>query len=44
VRGPYINGPVERFYYTVLDEFFRSAFRITFYSTLDAFGRISTPA
>jgi transposase InsO family protein len=36
VRRPQTNGFVERFHRTVLDEFFRSAFRTTFYETVEA--------
>lgn len=35
VRHPQTNGFVERFNKTVLDEFFRVAFRTTFYETLE---------
>lgn len=35
VRKPQTNGFVERFNGTVLDEFFRTAFRTKFYGTLD---------
>ena len=35
VRRPQTNGFVERFNRTVLDEFFRSAFRTTFYETVE---------
>ena len=36
VRRPQANGFVERFNRTVLDEFFRSAFRTKFYETVEA--------
>ncbi len=36
VRRPQTNGFVERFQRTVLDEFFRQAFRTTFYESVDA--------
>lgn len=36
VRRPQTNGFVERFHRTVLDEFFRQAFRTTFYETVAA--------
>lgn len=36
VRSPQTNGFVERFNRTVLDEFFRTAFRETFYESVDA--------
>lgn len=36
VRRPQTNGFVERFNRTVLDEFFRTAFRTTFYEAVDA--------
>lgn len=36
VRKPQTNGFVERFNKTVLDEFFRPAFRTTFYESVDA--------
>lgn len=36
VRKPQTNGFVERFQLTVLDEFFRTAFRTTLYETVDA--------
>lgn len=36
VRQPQTNSFVERFHRTVLDEFFRSAFRTTFYETVEA--------
>lgn len=36
VRRPQTNGFVERFNRTVLDEFFRSAFRTKFYETVEA--------
>lgn len=39
VRRPQTNGFVERFHRTVLDEFFRSAFRTTFYETVQALQR-----
>lgn len=39
VCRPQTNGFVERFHRTVLDEFFRSAFRTTFYQTVDALQR-----
>ena len=39
VRRPQTNGFVERFHRTVLDEFFRSAFRTTFYETMEALQR-----
>ncbi|GIV81334.1 MAG: IS481 family transposase [Anaerolineae bacterium] len=39
VRRPQTNGFVERFHRTVLDEFFRSAFRTTFYETVEALQR-----
>ena len=35
VRRPQTNGFVERFNRTVLDEFFRTAFRTTFYETVE---------
>ncbi len=36
VKHPWTNGFVERFHRTVLDEFFRVAFRTTFYESVDA--------
>ena len=36
VKTPRTNGFVERFNRTVLDEFFRQAFRTTFYNTIEA--------
>jgi transposase InsO family protein len=36
VRHPWANGFVERFHRTVLDEFFRTAFRTTFYESIEA--------
>lgn len=36
VKHPFTNGFVERFHRTALDEFFRVAFRTTFYDTVDA--------
>ena len=36
VRRPQTNGFVERFHRTVLDEFFRTAFRTTMYETVEA--------
>ena len=36
VKTPRTNGFVERFNRTILDEFFREAFRTTFYDTVDA--------
>jgi transposase InsO family protein len=36
VRKPQTNGFIERFHRTALDEFFRIAFRTTFYETLEA--------
>jgi transposase InsO family protein len=36
VRHPYTKGFVERFQRTVLDEFFRSAFRTKFYESVEA--------
>lgn len=36
VKHPWTNGFVERFHRTVLDEFFRVAFRTTFYEGVDA--------
>lgn len=39
VRRPQTNGFVERFHRTVLDEFFRSAFRTTCYETVEALQR-----
>lgn len=36
VRSPQTNGFVERFHRTVLDEFFRLAFRSKFYETVEA--------
>jgi transposase InsO family protein len=36
VKHPWTNGFVERFHRTVLDEFFRSAFRTTFYESVEA--------
>jgi len=36
VRSPQTNGFVERFNGTVLDEFFRDAFRETMYETVDS--------
>lgn len=36
VRRPQTNGFVERFQLTVLDEFFRQAFRTTFYESVEA--------
>lgn len=36
VRRPQTNGFVERFQLTVLDEFFRTAFRTTLYETVEA--------
>ena len=36
VRKPQTNGFVERFQLTVLDEFFRTAFRTTLYETVEA--------
>ena len=39
VRRPQTNGFVERFHRTVLDGFFRSAFRTIFYETVEALQR-----
>jgi len=36
VRRPHTNGFVERFNRTVLDEFFRTAFRTTLYESVEA--------
>ncbi len=36
VKHPWTNGFVERFHRTVLDEFFRTAFRTTFYESVEA--------
>jgi transposase InsO family protein len=36
VKHPWTNGFVERFHRTVLDEFFRVAFRTTFYESVEA--------
>ncbi len=36
VRHPWTNGFVERFHRTVLDEFFRTAFRTAFYASVEA--------
>ncbi len=36
VKHPWTNGFVERFHRTALDEFFRTAFRTTFYESVEA--------
>jgi transposase InsO family protein len=36
VKHPWTNGFVERFHRTVLDEFFRTSFRTTFYESIEA--------
>ncbi len=36
VKHPWTNGFAERFHRTVLDEFFRVAFRTTFYESIEA--------
>lgn len=42
VRKPQTNGFVERFQRTVLDEFFRAAFRTRLYETVDALQACAT--
>lgn len=39
MRRPQTNGFAERFHRTVLDEFFRSDLRTTFYETVEALQR-----
>jgi hypothetical protein len=43
VKSPQTNGMAERFHKTVLNEFYRVAFRRKIYSGIEKLGAISTP-